>query len=125
MGFIKSFFRDQADTLTTSRLAYDSYNLVAQFALINIDARSIWTKGEIERIAKDAFKKNSTNNFSSLDKYTWAILLLHSINIMAQKEKDSVTEKNSYAGICKLVQSNSLEIDNNIQAWLQKTYKLT
>lgn len=125
MGFIKSFFSDQADTLTTSRLAYDSYNLVAQVALINLDARSIWIKGEIERIAKETFKKNSTNNFSSIDKYTWAILLLHSINILAQEEKDSVTEKSSYDGICKLIQSNSLEIDENIQVWLQKTYECT
>jgi hypothetical protein len=125
MGFIKSFFSDQADILTTSRLAYDSYNLVAQVALINLDARSLWVKGEIERIAKKAFKKNSTANFSSIDKYTWAILLLHSINIEAQREKDSVTEKNSYTGISKLIQTNSLEIDKNIQVWLQKTYKLT
>lgn len=125
MGFIKSFFSDQADTLNTSRLAYDSYNLVAQVALINLDARSIWIKGEIERIAKETFKKNSTNNFSSIDKYTWAILLLHSINILAQEEKDSVTEKSSYDGICKLIQSNSLEIDESIQVWLQKTYECT
>jgi hypothetical protein len=123
MGFIKSFFSDQADTLTTSRLAYDSYNLVAQVALINLDARSIWIKGEIERIAKETFKKNSTNNFSSVGKYTWAILLLHSINILAQEEKDNVTEKSSYDGICKLIQSNSLEIDESIQVWLQKTYE--
>jgi hypothetical protein len=125
MGFIKSFFSDQADTLTTSRLAYDSYNLVAQVALINLDARSIWVKGEIERIAKEAFKKNSSNDFSSIDKYTWAILLLYSINIEAQREKDSVTEKNSFSGISKLIQTNSLEIDKNIRVWLQKTYKLT
>jgi len=125
MGFIKSFFSDQADALTTSRLAYDSYNLVAEVALINLDARSIWIKGEIERIAKETFKKNSTNNFLSIDKYTWAILLLHSINILAQEEKDSVTEKSSYDGICKLIQSNSLEIDENIQVWLQKTYECT
>ena len=125
MGFIKSFFSDQADTLTTSRLAYDSYNLVAQAALINLDARSIWVKGEIERIAKEAFKKNSSNDFSSIDKYTWAILLLYSINIEAQREKDSVTEKNSFSGISKLIQTNSLEIDKNIRVWLQKTYKLT
>lgn len=125
MGFIKSFFSDQADTLTSSRLAYDSYNLVAQAALINLDARSIWVKGEIERIAKEAFKKNSSNDFSSIDKYTWAILLLYSINIEAQREKDSVTEKNSFSGISKLIQTNSLEIDKNIRVWLQKTYKLT
>jgi hypothetical protein len=125
MGFIKSFFSDQADTLTTSRLAYDSYNLVAQVALINLDARSIWVKGEIERIAKEAFKKNSSNDFSSIDKYTWAILLLYSINIEAKREKDSVTEKNSFSGISKLIQTNSLEIDKNIRVWLQKTYKLT
>jgi|688.fasta_scaffold234466_2 hypothetical protein len=125
MGFIKSFFSDQADTLTTSRLAYDSYNLVAQVALINLDARSMWVKGEIERIAKEAFKKNSSNDFSSIDKYTWAILLLYSINIEAKREKDSVTEKNSFSGISKLIQTNSLEIDKNIQVWLQKTYKLT
>ena len=119
MGFIKSFFTDQSDILTSSKLAADSYNLIAEISLINLDARSIWAKGEIERVGKETFKNISKNNFSSMNYHTWALLLLYALALSAKKENDKITERNAIAGINNILDIFSDKIDLYIRKFFR------